>query len=166
MKDSAIDGALRHAGKPLAIELERRAESLVLEIAELRGLRDKAVAEERSRPHLPTTQSALGTVAALAAKLGESTVEEKTALRTGIIQQLRTAFAEIVFRPNSIVGLIELPEKPKSMKGAFGLPRPIDVRKAADGEERYFLRHVFFSDDPEELDDLGGGKGIIHARFA
>jgi magnesium chelatase family protein len=53
-----------------------------------------------------------------------------------------------------------------SMKGAFGLPRPIDVRKAADGTERYFLRHVFFSDDPEELEDMGGGEAVVRPRFA
>jgi hypothetical protein len=34
-----------------------------------------------------------------------------------------------------------------------------------DGEERYFLRHVFFRDDPDELAALGGGKGVVRPRF-
>jgi hypothetical protein len=166
MKDSAIDTALRNAGKRMAAEWESRAETLVDEIAEARKRRDEAAAAERLRPHLPTTQSALGTVAALAAKLAEAPAEEKAALRTAIIQQLRTAFAEITFRPNALVGLIELPEKPKSLKGAFGLPRPIEIRTAKNGKERFFLRHVFFRDDPDELAALGGGKGIVFPKFA
>jgi DNA invertase Pin-like site-specific DNA recombinase len=166
MKDSAIDAALRNAGKRMAAEWESRAETLVDEIAEARKRRDEAAAAERSRPHLPTTQSALGTVAALAAKLAEAPAEEKAALRTGIIQQLRTAFAEITFRPHAIVGLIELPEKPKSLKGAFGMPRPIEIHTAKNGKERFFLRHVFFRDDPDELAALGGGKGIVFPKFA
>jgi hypothetical protein len=165
MKVSAIDAALRNAGKKMAAEWESRAETLVDEIAEARKLRDEAAAAERSRPHLPTTQSALGAVAELAAKLGNASDEEKARLRTSIVQQLRTAFAEITFRPYAIVGLIELPEKPKSLKGAFGMPRPIELRTAKNGKERYFLRHVFFRDDPEELAALGGGKGIVFPKF-
>jgi len=146
----------------LAADYESRVEYLDEEIEEARKRRDEAAAAERSRPHLPTTQSALGTVAALAAKLGNATDEEKARLRTGIVQQLRTAFAEIVFRP---VGLIELPEKPKRVRGAFGsLPSPIEVRAGEKGE-RYFMRHVFFRDDPDELSGLDGGKGIIRPRF-
>jgi hypothetical protein len=87
-------------------------------------------------------------------------------LRTVIIQQLRTAFAEISFGRHSIVGLVELPEKPKSMKGFFGMPKPIQVRAIKDKQPRYFFRHAFFSDHPEELADLDGGKGIIHPRYA
>jgi hypothetical protein len=133
--------------------------------AEYEGKSDEAAAAERSRPHLPTIQSALESFADLVSKLANSTAEEKVRLRTVIIQQLRTAFAEIRFGRHSIVGLVELPEKPKSMKGFFGMPNPIAVRKT-DGLERYFLRHAFFSDHPEELADLGGGKGIIHPRYA
>jgi DNA invertase Pin-like site-specific DNA recombinase len=165
MRDAAIDASSRHAGKPMAPAFERRAGYYVDEIERLRKLRDQAAAAERSRPHLPTTESALGTVASLAIKLRESAGEDSTALRTAIFQQLRTAFAEIVFGRHSIVGLIELPDKPKSFKGAFGLPRPIEVR-VSDGIERYFLRHLFFRDDPEELAALGGGKGIIFPRFS
>jgi DNA invertase Pin-like site-specific DNA recombinase len=164
MRKKALDEWLRDPDTKLGAELKSRAQSLVEEIEEARKRRDEAAAAERSRPHLPTTQSALGSVAALAAKLAEAPAEEKAALRTGIVQQLRTAFAEITFRPHAIVGLIELPEKPKSLKGAFGMPRPIDVR-VVDGAEKYYLRHVFFRDDPEELAGLGGGKGIIHPRF-
>ncbi|MCS3498308.1 DNA invertase Pin-like site-specific DNA recombinase [Bradyrhizobium japonicum] len=165
MKTAAMDTALRYAGTKMAAEWESRAESLVDEIADVRKRRDDAVAAERSRPHLPTMQSALGTVAALAAKLESSTDEEKAPLRTGIVQQLRTVFFEIVFPPHAIIGLIELPEKPKSLKGAFGLPKPIEVR-TVDGVERYFLRHVFFRDDPEELATLDGGKAVVFPRFS
>jgi hypothetical protein len=59
-------------------------------------------------------------------------------LRTGILQQLRTAFAEIIFKPYAIVGLIELPEKLKTMKGPFGIPKPIQVR-AIDGKKPLLL---------------------------
>jgi DNA invertase Pin-like site-specific DNA recombinase len=164
LKDAAIDAAMRHSGKPLAEDFENRAEAFGEQIGEKRKLRDEAAAAERSRPHLPTTQSAIGTVAALAAKLVGSTPEDKRALRTSMVQQLRTAFSEITFRTHAIVGLIELPEKPKSLKRASGLPRPIDVR-TTDAGERYFLRHVFFSDDPDELAGLGGGKGIVRPSF-
>ncbi|WP_049819907.1 recombinase family protein [Bradyrhizobium japonicum] len=164
MKNAAMDTALRNAGSKMAAEWESRAESLVDEIAEVRKRRDDAVAAERSKPHLPTVQSALGTVGALVAKLEGATDQEKMPLRTAIMQQLRTVFSEIVFRPHAIVGLIELPEKPSSLKGAFGLPKPIEVRKGEKGES-YFYRHVFFRDDPEEMAALGGGKGIILPRF-
>ncbi|MEY9881188.1 recombinase family protein [Bradyrhizobium sp. USDA 329] len=165
MKNSAMDTALRNAGKKMAAEWESRAETLVEEIAHVRKLRDDAVAAERSRPHLPTMQTALGTVAAIAAKLENSTDEEKVPLRTGIVQQLRTVFFEIVFRPHAIIGLIEMPDKPKSLKGAFGLPKPIEIRKGEKGE-RYFYRHVFFRDDPAELEAMGGGKGVVFPRFS
>ena len=49
-------------------------------------------------------------------------------------------------------------------KDAFGLPKPIEAR-VVDGVERYFLRHVFFRDDLEELLS-GGGRGIVSPRFA
>jgi hypothetical protein len=88
------------------------------------------------------------TATALAAKLDCSTAEQKSEIRTGIIQQLRTAFAGIMFSPHAIVGLIELPKKRKSMKGAFGLPKPISVKPTDDGE-RYFHRQMIFHDHPE-----------------
>jgi DNA invertase Pin-like site-specific DNA recombinase len=165
LKDAAIDAALRHAGKAAAADFERRIDAYNEQLEKLRRRREDAAAAERSRPHLPTTQSAISTIASLAAKLAGATSEERTALRTGIVQQLRTAFAEIVFGRHTIVGLIELPEKPKSLKGAFGLPRPIAVRMV-DGVERYFLTQLFFRDDPEELAALGGGKGVVFPRFA
>lgn len=90
---------------------------------------------------------------------------EKGRLRLGIVQQLRTVFSEIVFRPHAIVGLVELPEKPKTRKGAFGgMPTAIEIRRGDKGES-YFYRHVFFRDDPEEMADMGGGKGIVRPRF-
>jgi DNA invertase Pin-like site-specific DNA recombinase len=165
MKKEAMEGWLRHAGTPLALDLEEQAQSLTEQIVELSKKRDEEAAAERSRPHLRTTRSAILTVAALAAKFEGSTPEERTALRTSLLQQMRTAFSEVVFRPHAIVGLVELPEKPKSLKGAFGLPRPIVIRRSEKGE-RYFLGHVFFSDDPEEMAGFDGGKGIIRPRFA
>ena len=164
LADAAIKASLRHAGKPLGRKMEEQADSLEQEIEDLRSRRAEAATAERSKPDLSTTQSAIGTVAALSAKLDSSTPEERTALRTSIIQQLRTAFFEVVFRPHAIVGLIELPDKPKSLKGAFGMPRPIVVR-VIDGAERYFLSHLFFRDDPEELAALGAGKGVVFPRF-
>jgi DNA invertase Pin-like site-specific DNA recombinase len=161
MKDSAIDAALRNAGKALGPDLERRAGSLAEEVEDLRKRRDAAAAE-RSKPHLPTVRSAIETVAALAAKLGTSSAEEKVAIRTALVQQLRTAFAEILFSRHSIMSLIELPEKPRTVK--FGLQRPVTTRKSADGRERYYLRHPIFTDHPEVLADLGRESGYLHSR--
>jgi len=164
MKNSAIDALLRNKDNPLGIELERRAATLIGDIEDMRKRREAAAAE-RSRPHLPTIKSAMEAATMLAEKLSRSTVEEKSALRTGIIQHLRTAFAEIVFSPHGILGLIELPEKPKTMKGAFGMPRPITVRAAADKVERYFYQHVIFTDDPDFLAGFDGGTGYLYSRF-
>jgi hypothetical protein len=179
---------LRNQGKRVASVYEDRVESLDEERERLRQRRDAAAAAEHSRPHLPTTQSALGSVAALAAKLETATEAERGPLRVGIVQQLRTVFAEIVFRPHAIVGLVELPEKPKVRKVGFpttgieirppgkpkigkkvrgGPPDGTEVRSSKESErERYFLRHVFFRDDPEEMEGLGGGKGIVFPRYA
>lgn len=110
--------------------------------------------------------AALASVASLVAKLGEATDKDRTALRVGLIQQMRAAFFRVEFRPHAIVGLIELPEMPNIRKVGFGqLPRPIEIR-VIENQERYFLRHVFFRDDPEELAALGGGTGIVNPRFA
>jgi hypothetical protein len=148
----------------LAPGLRRRAESLHGQIEDKKKLRDATARAERERPQLSTTQAAIGSVTALIAKVSGATEKERLALRIGLVQQMRAAFFEIVFRPHAIVGLIELPEKPKSLRGAFGMPRPIDVR-VIDRVERYFLRHVFFRDDPDELAALGGGKGIVFPKF-
>ncbi|WLC16632.1 recombinase family protein [Bradyrhizobium diazoefficiens] len=182
MRDAATDAALRNAGKRVAAVYEQRVETLNDEIENLQRRREDAAIEERSKPDLSATQSAIRTVAALAEKLDKASGEEKISLRTAIIQQLRTAYTEISFRPYAIVGLIELPEKPKPRKS--GLPNPFVVRSPAaakprkmrngqvvaiDSEksrERYFLRHVFFRDDPEELAALGGGKGIVTPRYS
>ncbi|MEY9461897.1 hypothetical protein ABH973_002310 [Bradyrhizobium ottawaense] len=186
MRASALDAALRNAGKRVASVYEDRVEFYDGEIERLRERRDTAAAAERSKPHLPTTQSALGSVAALAAKLETASEAEKGSLRTSIVQQLRTAFAEIVFRPHALVGLVELPEKPKIRKGGFpllveirppGEPRTGAKARADDqdgaetrriGEsERYFLRHVFFRElDVEERAALGGGNSIVFPRYA
>jgi DNA invertase Pin-like site-specific DNA recombinase len=165
MADAAIEASLRHAGKPLGRKMEEQAASLEEKIEDLRRVRAAAAAAQRSKPDLPRTQSAIATVAALAAKLDDSSAAQRTALRTSIVQQLRTAYFEIAFRPHAVVGLIELPEKPRTGKTGFGrLPQPIEVR-GVKGAERYFLRHRFFSDDPDELADLGGGRGILSPRF-
>jgi hypothetical protein len=163
---AAMNLSAEYEGKSLGLRYKTLAETLNDKIDEVRKQRDEAAAAERSRPHLPTIQSALESFADLVSKLANSTAEEKVRLRTVIIQQLRTAFAEISFGRHSIVGLVELPEKPKSMKGFFGMPKPIQVRAIKDKQPRYFFRHAFFSDHPEELADLDGGKGIIHPRYA
>lgn len=99
-------------------------------------------------------------------ELESSTEKDRTALRIGLIQQLRTVFFQVEFRPHSIVGLIEVRERPRIRKVGFGhLPRPIEVH-VIDEVERYFLGHRFFGDDPEELAGLGGDKGIVRPRFA
>jgi DNA invertase Pin-like site-specific DNA recombinase len=184
MRDAATDAALRNAGKRVASVYEDRVETLNDEIENLQRRREDAAVEERSKPDLSAKQSAMRSVAALAEKLEKATDEERIGLRTGIIQQLRTAYAEITFRPHAIVGLIELPEKPRPRKA--GLPMPIEIRQPAEPKprkdpngavastdtnrkterERYFQRHVFFRDDPDELEAMGGGKGIINRRFA
>jgi hypothetical protein len=168
MKDSAIEAFLRNNGTAFGTDLERRAATLVSEIEEMQKRRDEATAAERSRPHLPTIKSAMETAAMLVAKLDCSTVEQKIAIRTGIIQQLRTAFVEFKFSPHGIAGLIELPEKPKSMKWTFGghsFPKPISVRVDDDNIERYFYRHAIFYDHPEALYGLDAATGILHPRF-
>jgi DNA invertase Pin-like site-specific DNA recombinase len=161
---SAMNLAAEYAGKSLGLRYRALAETLNDKVDEVREKRDQAAATERSRPHLPTAQSALKNFRELVGKLADTDGEEKVRLRTAIVQQLRTAFAEFVFGPHYIVGLIELPERPKSMKGPFGLPKPIQVRKVEGKEPRYFFRHRLFSDDPDELAALGGGKGIIGPR--
>ena len=128
----------------------------------LRKLRGEAAAKERSRPHLPTTRSAIETVVALAAKLGTSSAKEKVSIRTALVQQLQTAFAEIVLSRHSIMSLIELPEKPRTIKS--DLPRPITVRTAVDGSEKYFYRHPIFTDHPDVLAGFEGGTGRLHSR--
>lgn len=165
-KQRALDLLIDNEDSVMAPDLKRRVESLIGQIEDKQKLRDTIAKAERDRPHLPSTQAAIASVAALIAKLGSATDNERTALRTGLIQQMRTAFFQVVFRPHAIVGLIELPEKPSIRKIGFGhLPRPIEVRMI-NGQESYFLRHRFFGDDPEELAVLGGGKGIVSPRYA
>lgn len=164
-KEKMLDLLTKSEDSVLVPDLMRRAENLHEQIEDKKKLREAAARAERERPHLPTTQAAIGSVSALIAKLAAAPEKERTALRVGLIQQLRAAFAEIVFRPHAIVGLIELPQKPKSLKGAFGMPRPIEIRTVEGEETRYFLRHVFFRDDPDELAALGGGKGISYPRY-
>jgi len=160
---AAMDLSAEYKGNSLSVRYKALAESLNDEFEQVRKQRDEAAAAERSRPHLPTVQSALDNFADLVAKLADATTDEKVRYRIAIIQQLRTAFAKIVFKPHAIAGLIELPEEPKSMKGLFGFPKQIE-RKTVDGKKRYFFRHTFFSDDPDELAEYGGGTGIISPR--
>ncbi|MET1045387.1 MAG: hypothetical protein ABWX70_01580 [Hyphomicrobium sp.] len=72
--------------------------------------------------------------------------------------QIRTAFAEIAFRPGNISGSIELPGMPKNMKWVTGLPKPIISCKVGD-TKRWFHRHTLFTDDPNNLDALGVDAG-------
>jgi len=163
-KEKALDLLLANEDDVLAPDLRRRAESLVAQIEDLKRLREAAAAAERSRPHLPTLKSSIDAVAALATKLDVSTAQERTTIRTGIVQHLRTLFAKISFSKHAIVGVIELPAKPKAMKTWFGIPKPIQV-KVLDGRERYFYGHLIFTDLPEELDAHDGVTGIMGARY-
>jgi DNA invertase Pin-like site-specific DNA recombinase len=165
MNDAAQEVMLRRAGTPMAAEMERKSDTLIASIKELKRKRDEMAAAERSKPHLPTTRSAVETVAALGAKLGTSSDKEKVEIRNALVQQLRIAFAEIRFWPHEIVGLIELPDPPKSMRGPFGILRKIETVKSDDNIERHFYRHRIFSDDPAEMAEFDGGKGVRNARF-
>ena len=181
MREAATDAALRNAGKRVASVYEDRVETLNEEIESLQRRREDAAVAERSKPDLLAAQSAISKVGELAEKLEKATDEERVALRIAIIQQLRTAYAEITFRPHALVGLVELPAKPKPRRA--GQPNPFVTRSSAPargpkkqngsvvpldpakGHERYFQPYVFFRDDPEELAALGGGKGIFSPRF-
>lgn len=163
-KKKAVDLLIENEDSVLAPELRRRAESLTLQIGDKRKLRDNIARAERDRPHLPTTQASIASVAALTAKLASATGEKRIELRVALIQQIRAAYFRVVFRPHAIVGLIEVPERPRSRKGLLPA-RFVEVR-IIDGVERFFLCHRFFGDDPDELDDYGGGKGIVSPRFA
>lgn len=163
-RKGAIASILRNPDNALGAEMERLANSLSNEIAEVRRQRDAAITEERSRPHLPTVRAALQDVASLVSELNAASVGDRLALRMRLTQQIRTAFAEIQFGPHTISGLIALPGMPKSMKGAFGLPKPVVVKTNKDGTQRWFYRHMIFSDEPHLIESLGGGKGMLGAR--
>jgi DNA invertase Pin-like site-specific DNA recombinase len=164
MNDAAQEVMLRRVGTPMALQMESKSDTLIARIKELERIRDEAAAKEQSKPRLPATRTAIATVAALGAKLETSNAKEKVDIRNALVQQLRIAFAEIRFWPHEILGLIELPNPPKSMKGPFGIPRAIEVVKS-DDIERYFYRHRIFSDDPAEMAEFDGGKGVRNARF-
>jgi hypothetical protein len=166
VKDAALEASFRRAGTPLGMDMERKADLLLGKIKELERIRDEAAAKEQSKPRLPATRSAIETVAALGAKLETSNAAEKVEIRNVLVQQLRIAFAEIRFWPHEILGLIELPGPPKSMKGPFGILRPIEPMKSADNIERFFYRHRIYSDDPAEMAEMDGGKGVLNARFS
>jgi hypothetical protein len=144
--------------------MERVANSLANEIAEVSRQRDAAVTEERSRPHLPTVRAALQDVASLVAELNGASVEDRLALRMRLTQQIRTAFAEIQFGPHTIFGLIALPGMPKSLTGAFGMPRAFIPKPMKDGTQRWFYRHTIFSDEQLVVEELDGGTGLLGAR--
>jgi DNA invertase Pin-like site-specific DNA recombinase len=165
-KQKTLDLLIESKDSVMAPELKQRVERLIGQIEDKQKLRDSLAQAERDRPHLPDTQAAITSVSALIAKLGSATDEERTALRIGLIQQMRAAFFQVVFRPHAIVGLIELPEKPRLRKSGFSqLARLVQLR-VIDGDDRYFFGHRFFGDDPDELASLGGGKGIVSPRFA
>lgn len=166
-KQKALDLLMDNEDSVLAPDLKKRAEILHAEIEDKKKQRDAAARADRERPQLPTTQASIESVTALIAKLGSAVDDERTALRIGIIQHLRTIYAEITFHPHAVVGLVELPEKPNVRRGAFGLPTmPYFMRKDEDGTVRHFLWYVFFSDGPAEMEELGNvGKGIVRRRF-
>jgi DNA invertase Pin-like site-specific DNA recombinase len=163
-RQGAIASILRNPDNALGAEMERQANTLSDQISETRRQRDAVVAEDRSRPHLPTVRSALQDVASLATELESASAEDKLALRMRLTHQIRTAYAEIVFGPHTISGLIALPGMPKSMKGFFGLPKPIVAKTTKDGSQRWFYRNMIFSDEPELVESMGGGTGVLGAR--
>ncbi|OSI65023.1 hypothetical protein BSZ21_21790 [Bradyrhizobium canariense] len=163
-KQRELDRFVENQDSIIGPELKRRAESLIEQIEEKKRTREIIAKAERDRPRLSTAEASVNSIRALTAKLDGATDKERVALRVAFIQQMRAAYFEVVFRPHAIVGLIELPGKPRSRKGL--LPsRFVEVR-VIDNVERFFLYHRFFGDDPEELADLGGGKGIVSPRFA
>lgn len=157
---------MRNPDNALGADMEMQANKLTEDIAEFRKQRDAAVTEEWTRPHLPTVRAALQEVAALVAELDAASVDDKRALRMRLTHQIRTTFAEIVFGPHTISGLIALPGMPKSLRGWFGIPKPIFSRTEKDGTQRWFYRHTIFSDEPHLLETLEGAKGWVNSRYS
>lgn len=162
MMGAALDAVLRNKGKKLAIEYENRAETLLEEIDEVRkrrGTVEAAPSHHGGRDR--QRRRARGQTRRLHRRTEENSEDRHLAAAAdGVL---------IVFRPHAIVGLIELPEEPKTTKGVFGgIPGSIEVREVEERECKhtyYFLRHVFFRDVPDEMAALGGGKGLIPPRF-
>jgi DNA invertase Pin-like site-specific DNA recombinase len=165
-RQGAIASIMRNPNNALGAEMEQQANKLADQISEARRQRDAAVTEERTRPHLPTVRAALQDVAALVAELDAASVDDKLALRMRLTHQIRIAFAEITFGPHTISGLIALPGMPKSMKGWFGIPKPIISRTEKDGTQRWFYRHNLFIDDPIVLDTMEIDGGFANSRFS
>ena len=147
-------------------------DALLAEIKTLRKKREEAEAAAHLPAPLVAIQSALDELANLIEKLNNAGEDERTELRYAISERLRAVFHEIEFRPNEIVGLIPLPGKPARIDrpvGLVGIPRAITVRKTGD-EEKYFLRHMLFSDDPDVMAlmadaDEPSPKAIFNARY-
>jgi DNA invertase Pin-like site-specific DNA recombinase len=165
-REGAIASILRNPNNALGLEMEKRANALADRIADVRKARDAAASEERAKPHLPTVRTALQSVASLARELEDPSVENRRGLRARLTHQIRTIFAEIVFAPHSIAGLIALPGIPKSTKAAFGLPKPIIVRTNKDGSQRWFYRHMLFIDDPEALQGMDLDAALVNSRYS
>lgn len=117
---------------------------------------DAAIRAERQKPDLPTTQNAINAVAEFGRLLQEASDEERIHIRRMIMQQLRAAFCEVRFSKHTIVVLIALPGKPW-MKTTLGIPRPIEVQQEG-AVERYYLRHLIYTDNPEYLEEISNGE--------
>lgn len=153
-------------------DTELLVEGLRREIADLEKRRDASAKAERSKPDLPATVSAFAAVAAFAQEMEKSDGKERARLRRMIMQQLRAAFSELRFSEHRIDGLIPLPGKPP-MKTPIGLPCQIEVKiEDHDFEklERYYLRHMIFSDDPDHMASLAEAgspapKRLFNSRY-
>jgi DNA invertase Pin-like site-specific DNA recombinase len=156
------------------IDEQTKAEidALLAEIKTLRKKRDEAEAAAHVPAPFVAVRTALGELADLTRRLNMASDDERTELRYAISERLRAVFHEIEFKPHELVGLIPLPGKPARIErpvGLAGVPRPITTRKI-EGEDKYFLRHNFFSDDPDTMALMGdvgepSPKGIFNSRY-
>jgi hypothetical protein len=136
---------------------EERIRELRAEIVAAERKRDAAAKAEMTRIDLPTTKSSWSAAGAFAQRLENARDEELIRLRRMIIQQLRTALAEVRFSNYSIEVVVELPGKPTEESYPFG---PISwIRsiesKIEDDVERYFMCDKIYTEDPEYAARMG-----------
>jgi hypothetical protein len=153
-----------------AAALRERETTLLGEVAALEKVCHIATQERRRRPDLPAIESAFASMRDFAERLAAASDDERLHIRRMMMQQLRTAFAEIRFLDHEIQALIPLPGKPSSLTGPFGLPRPIEMKKINNGE-RYYLRHTIYIDDPDYLASITIGdetpsKALLRPRHS
>jgi DNA invertase Pin-like site-specific DNA recombinase len=170
MHGKLLDELLANEDPRRAAALRERETTLLGEVAALEKVRHVAAQERRRRPDLPAIESAFAAMRDFAARLSAAGEGKRVHIRRVMMQQLRTAFAEIRFLDHEIQGLIPLPGKPGSLTGPFGMPRPIEVKKVGNGE-RWFLKHTIYIDDPQYLmsitiDDEAPPKELFRPRYS